>query len=102
MIVFALPTLADFVTVSEVYELEPDFINVPLTPSSSLAFRNCEECATTSGQLTAETEFSVRGKKVGFKELCNAIRLAKQSEHAAIFLQHHLESNAILSVSVSL
>jgi hypothetical protein len=101
-VVFTLPALADFVTISRAYELEPEHVNVPLSPSSSMLFSNCDECETTSGQLTAQTLFSVDGETVDFEDFCNALRLAKQSEHSGVFLQHHLESNAIESVSVSL
>jgi hypothetical protein len=102
MMAFTLPALADFVTISRAYELEPELVNIPLSPSSSMLFSNCAGCGTTSGQLTAQTRFRVNGKTVDFEEFCDAIRLAKQSEHSGIFLQHHLESNAIVSVSVSL
>lgn len=102
MTVIALPALADFERVSRAYELQPEQVNVPLSPSSSMFFKNCDGCETRSGQLTPKTRFSVDGKTVDFEEFCNAMRLAKQSEHSGIFLHHHLESNAIVSVSVSL
>ena len=102
MMAFAAPALADFVRITRAYELEPELVVVPVTASSSMHFKNCDECETTSGQLNAQTRFSVDGKTVDFEEFCDAIGLAKQSEHSGIFLLHHLESNAIVSVSVSL
>jgi hypothetical protein len=102
MLAFTLPALADFVTISRAYELEPEHVNIPLSPGSSMLFRNCDECEITSGQLTAQTRFSVDGETVDFLDFCDALRLAKQSETSGVFLQHHLESNAIESVSVSL
>ena len=102
MMAFTAPALADFVAASRAYELEPDLVTVPVTASSSMLFRNCDGCEATSGQLNAQTRFSVDGETVDFEEFCDAIRLAKQSEHSGIFLLHHLESNAIVSVSVSL
>jgi len=99
---FTLPAWADFVTISRAYELEPEFVNIPLSPSSSILFSNCAGCGTTSGQLTAQTRFRVDGKTVDFVEFCDALRLAKQTENSGVFLQHHLESNEIESVSVSL
>ena len=102
MMAVTAPALADFVAVSRAYELEPNLVNVPVSSSSSMSFSNCDGCETTSGQLNAQTRFSVDGETVDFEEFCDAIRLAKQSEHSGIFLLHHLESNAILSVSVSL
>jgi len=96
------PALADIVQVSRAYELEPKLVNVPMSPSSSMLFSNCDGCETTSGQLNAQTRFSVDGKTVDFDELCDAIRLAKKSEGSGIIVLRHLESNAIVSVSVSL
>jgi len=94
--------LADIVRVSRAYELEPKLVNVPMSPSSSMLFSNCDGCETTSGQLNAQTRFSVDGKTVDFDKFCDAIRLAKRSEGSGILVLHHLESNAIVSVSVSL
>ena len=102
MMIFTLPAVADIVTISRVYELEPDLVSVPLTATSRMLFSDCDGCEATSAQLTAETLFTVDGMTVDFGDFCNAIRLAQQSERAGIFLQHHLESNAVLSVSVSL
>ena len=102
MVFLTIPALADYVAISEVYELKPEHVNIPLSPSSNMFFSDCDECATTSAQITAQTRFIVDGQPVDFKDFCNALRLAKQSEHAGVFLQHHLKSNAIESVSVSL
>jgi hypothetical protein len=101
-IAFTYPAFADFVTVSRAYELNPDLVSVPPTPSSRMRFRDCSGCDATSAQLTEETRFSVDGKAVHFKEFCDAVRLAQQSEHSAIILLHHLESDAVVSVSVLL
>jgi len=96
------PAWADLVQISRAYELEPGLVNVPVSPSSSMFFSNCKGCETTSGQLNAQTRFSVNGKAVDFDEFCDAIRLAKRSKGSGIVLLRHLKSNAIVSVSVSL
>ena len=95
------PALADFVTASRVYELEPDLVHIPLSPGSSLRYSNCEGCGTISGQLTTRTRFRVDGKTVSFEEFCNAVKQARRTEHSGVFLQHHLESDEIGSVSVA-
>jgi hypothetical protein len=102
VLAFTPLALADFVTVSRAYELEPDLVQVPVSPVSSLFFSNCEGCGTASGQLTANTQLKVDGQTVDFDEFCAAIRQAKQSAQSGIFLLHHLESNEIESVSVFL
>jgi len=98
------PAWADLVQISRAYELEPSRVNVPVSPSSSMFFSECAGCAATSGQLNAQTRFSVNGKTVDFEEFCDAIRLAKRSKEkrSGIVLLRHIESNAIVSVSVSL
>ena len=102
MLAFAPLTSADFVTVSRAYELEPELVHIPVSPASNMLFSNCDGCRTKSGQLTANTRFMVDGKTVSFEKFCDAMRLAKQSEHAGIILLHHMETNEIKSVSVSL
>jgi hypothetical protein len=102
MLAFTPLAFADFVTVSRAYELEPELVHIPLSPVSGLFFSNCEGCGMKSGQLTVNTQLSVDGKTVDFEEFCEAMRQAKQSTGSGIFLLHHLESNEIESVSVSL
>jgi hypothetical protein len=102
LLAFTLPAFAQFDTVARTYELEPDLVNVPPTPGSLMRFSSCSGCAATSAQLTNDTRFSVDGKTVNFDEFCDAMRLAQQSERSGIFLKHHLKSDAIVSVSVSL
>jgi hypothetical protein len=97
-----LPAFADFETVSRAYELEPDLVSVPPTPSSRIHFSECSGCVATSAQLTSKTRFSVDGKTVTFEGFCDAVRLAQRSERSGVILQHHLESDAVISVSVSL
>jgi len=99
---FAFPALADLRTVSMAYELNPSHVNVPPTPNSSMRFSECGECDAITAQLTAETLFKVEGKKVSFRDFREAIKLAKRSDHSGIVLQHHLASNAVVFVSVSL
>ena len=102
VMVFTLPAFAEYVTISRAYELDAAQVSVPVSANSRIQFSRCDQCEKRSAQLTEETLFTVGGETVNFQDFCDAMRLAKQSERTAMLLEHHLKSDTVISVSVSL
>lgn len=102
LMVSALPTQADFVTISRAIEISPSRISVPTSENSRIAFSECEDCETISVRLTPQTRYSVNGQTVKFDKFRQSVLSAKSSENAGIILMHHLESDTVVSVTVKL
>ena len=98
----AVPALADFVTVSKVYEINTNSLTIPSSQNSPIRFNECDGCELTVARLTPNTRYKVNGKKVLFDGFRDATLAAKQSEEAAVLLKHHLESGTVVSVSIIL
>ncbi len=102
LVVLAFPALADFETVSRAYEVNASSLTVPPSQNSRISFNQCEDCETTTVRLTSKTRYSVNGRTVRFDRFREAVQSARQSDQAGVFLLHHLQSDAVLSVSIIL
>ncbi len=102
LVVLAFPALADFETVSRAYEVNASSLTIPPSQNSRMRFNECEDCDTRTVRLTPQTQYSVNGRKVRFDGFRKAVQSARQSKEAGVILLHHLQSDTVLSVSITL
>ena len=97
----SLPAAADFTTIAEAYELALSDVTIPATPSSGISFKQCEDCDIQTVRVTPNTRYSVNGQDYPLKEFRR--RVFNISNRSATFVSvvHHLESDVVLSVSVT-
>jgi predicted secreted protein len=100
LLMLALPAAADFETVSRAYEVSLDRMTIPATVNSRVMFKDCDSCDTQSIRVTAETRYSVNGRKLRLKKFRQAIRRAPRGQDVPVTVLHHLESDTVLAVSV--
>lgn len=98
----ALPALADFETVSIAYEIKAQNLSIPTTQNSRIRFSECDECEPKSARLTPNTSYTLNGRRVRFEKFRQALRSFGDSEKGPVILLHHLESDTVVSVSVTL
>lgn len=99
---FSLPAAADFVTVSEAYEIALSDFRVPATPSSGVQFKKCDECEFQTIRVTPNTQYVINGKSVLLKEFRKRIFDVRDRAAETIIVLHHLESDTIVSISVEI
>ena len=97
----SLPAAADFTTVAEAYELRLSDFRVPATPSSGVVFRKCSDCDMMTLRVTPSTQYMFNGKSYPLKEFRRLVFNITNRERTAVTLMHHLESDVVMSVSVS-
>lgn len=102
LLTFCLPAAAEFVTVSEAYEIALSDFRVPATPSSGAQFKKCEECDYMTVRVTPNTRYVVNGKSVTLKEFRERIFDVRDRAAETIIVLHHLESDTIESISVEI
>lgn len=98
----SLPAVAQFTTIAPAYEIALDNFRAPGTHSGGLAFRRCDSCELQQLRVTPSTTYSVNGRSVTLKEFRKAIRTARDRDKATVIVLHHLESDTVVSVSVSI
>jgi hypothetical protein len=97
----ALPVAAEFKTVSRAHEVSLSDFRAPTTLNGGLTFKGCAECDSLSVSVTPNTRFVVNGKTLSLDEFRSAVSRVDNREAATIIVLHHLESDTIVSVSLS-
>jgi hypothetical protein len=87
--------------VSQAYELTMDQFTAPTTANSGLAFKECEDCEILRTRVTAATSYMVNGKQLRLDDFRLAVSQLRGSEQASVTVLRHLESNTVVSISVT-
>ncbi len=87
--------------VEQAYEVAPSDFRAPGTAGGTAAFRACSECDMQTVRMAADARYVVNGKAVRFDAFRKAVAVAGNSDDALVVVLHHLESDTIVSISVS-
>ena len=87
--------------VSQAYEVAISDFRTPGTAGGTAAFKACAECDTQTVRVSADARYVVNGKTVRFADFRKAVAAAGNSDNAMVVVLHHLESDTIISISVS-
>jgi len=98
----SLPAAAQFRTVERGIEVALSNLQVPANTSGSLIFKECSNCESTFIPMTNNTLFIVNGKSVGLKKFRKDVFRIRDRERVTVIVMHHLESNTVTAVSVTL
>ena len=98
----SLPVAADFRTISRAHEIVLSNFRVPVTVNSSVAFRTCDECELQSSRVNADTQYIINRHAVPLKEFRKAIFNVQDRASTLVIVLQHLESNTVVSVSVTI
>jgi len=93
---------ADIVTISEAYEVPRRNFTVPVTMNGDLSFKVCDDCNLITARMTPDTFFRVNGEHVELSEFRKSVFRIRHSDKTPIVVLHHLESNTIQSISVTI
>jgi hypothetical protein len=88
-------------TVSKAYEVALDEFRAPVNINGTAAFKPCGDCGHTVLRVTASTRYVINEKDVNFADFRKALKLANKNTTDLVVL-HHLESNTIKTIYVSL
>ena len=102
LICFGLSAAAEDRIISRAYEINLSNFTVPVTSSGLLLFKDCADCDSRRVRMTRNTRFVVNGKSVELKEFRKNVFHVRDRESKTIIVMHHLESDTVTSVSVSL
>ncbi len=99
---FCLSAGAEFRTISRAYEIALSDFRVPATPSSAVIFRECADCEMRTIRVTPQTRYELNTRAVTLKEFRAAVFQIRDRVAETIIVLHHLESDTVVSVSVSI
>lgn len=98
----SLSAVADFTTITEVYEVELTNLRLPGVEGGTLAMSECDGCEVKTLRVSTGARYVLNNKGVTLAEFKKAISLITNRKDVIIDVSHHLESNTITAVMVSL
>lgn len=88
--------------VSQAYEITLSDFLAPTTLNSGISFKECNECDQVRLRVSNATGYSINGKSVRFEDFRKAVTQARDRDEKYVTVLHHLESDAVVSIDVSL
>ncbi len=102
LICFSLSAAAEDRIISLAYELTLSDFRAPTTANSSISFKECDECEQIRTRVTPNTRYSINGKTVRLEDFRKAVTQAHDRDKKDVTVLHHLESDTIKSIDVSI
>jgi hypothetical protein len=88
--------------ISQAYELVLSDFRAPATANGGITFQECDECERMNVRVTEGTRYTISGKAVLLKDFRKAIANVRNRDGVAVTVLHHLESDTIEMINVSL
>ena len=98
----SLSAAAEFEPVTRAYEISLNEFRVPATANSALSFKQCASCDIETVRVTNRTQYIVNNKRIELLEFKKVISRVRDRDGKGIIVNRHLESDTIISVSISL
>jgi hypothetical protein len=98
----SISAAAQFTTDAPAYEIALTNFRPPATHSGGLAFRRCDTCELQQVRVTPSTTYSINGQTVVLKDFRKVLRRASDRDAVTVIVKHHLESDTVVSVTVSI
>jgi hypothetical protein len=95
----SLTAAADFMTITEAYEVNSGDMRLPRSTGGTLTFKQCSECDSQTLLVNSRTRYVIDGRDVELTEFKE--RMAGVRDESVTVL-HHLESNTITAIKVRL
>ena len=93
---------AQFTTVVPAYEIALANFQPPATQSGGVAFRRCDTCELQQLSVTPSTTYSLNGESVVLEEFRKALQRVGDRDAVTVIVKHHLESDTVVAVAVSI
>ena len=88
--------------ISQAYEVALSNFQAPATENGGVAFQECDDCDRMSVRVTAATRYTINGKTVRLEDFKKAVSQVRDRDEVALTVLHHLESDTIEMIDVSL
>ena len=88
--------------ISQAYEIVLQNFRAPATENGSVSFKKCDDCERVTVRVTAGTRYTINGKTVKLQDFRKAISRVNNRGGAPMTVLHHLESDTIEMINVSL
>ncbi len=98
----SLTAAADFRTITEVYEVNLIFLRLPGSINGTLSFVECADCDSKTIRVVPATRYILNGRTVSLADFRKAVARITNRSETDVDVFHHLESDTVTRVRVTL
>ena len=98
----SLSAVADFTTITEAYEVALSDLRLPRNEGGMLTLKQCSDCESQTLRVTGKTRYVLNDRDFALAEFREQLRRVRKRKDETATVMHHLESNTITAVMVSL
>jgi len=102
LICFGLSAAAEDRIISRAYEINLSDFHAPVTQNGGVTFKECADCETIRTRVTPATRYAINDKTVRLEDFRKAVSQVRNPDEKLIVVLHHLESDTIKSLNVSI
>lgn len=98
----SLPVTAEIRTIAAAYEIALNNVRMPTSENGVLSFKRCATCDVQRVSVTSQTQYILNDENIEIKELRRSLLKVRERASVTVIVKHHLESDTIIWVSVTL
>ncbi len=102
LICFGLSAAAEDRIISRAYEITLSDFNAPVTQNGGVTFKECADCEQIRTRVTPATRYAINNKTVRLEDFRKAVSQVRDRDEKLVIVLHHLESDTIKSLNVSI
>jgi len=101
-LVCTTPALAvEYMTVAPAYEVPLAHLRAPATANGGITFKECDDCPSRSIRVTDDTLYVLNGRPTTLGKFKDAIATVRDRRSVTVTVVHHLETNVVTKVKVT-
>ncbi len=98
----SLSATADMRTIAAAYEVALSDIQIPASENGVLAFKQCSTCDLEVVNVNDHTQYVLDHEDLELADFRRSLATVRDRSAVSVTVKHHLESDTIVRVSVSL
>lgn len=102
LVCLSMPALAEFTIVTRAHEVTLSDFRAPASSHGIAAFKSCEDCELFTVRVTPETLYVLNDQSVQLKDFLTALATVTNREDETVTVMHHLESDTVTTISITL
>ncbi len=102
LICLGLTAAAEDRIITLAYEITLSDFNAPVTANGGVTFKECADCEQIRTRVTPATRYAINNKTVRLEDFRKAVGQVRDRDDHLVIVLHHLESDTIKSLNVSI
>jgi biopolymer transport protein ExbD len=98
----SLTAFAEFTVIVRAHEVALSDFRAPASANGITAFKPCRQCALLTVRVTPDTHYVLNNKIVQLADFRTALSTVTSRENETVIVNHHLKSDTVTAISITL